>query len=796
MPSFPIGAQEVVAHLFAPTSGPHAHAAERRVREIWARCRTRLGTTEPVDAAWPHEDPAAWSDAAGRPDPSGRLSTLARNADDTVQIVLRHEHEVACLSLLAAARLGETWLSLDRRVRDVLGSDHRELLGSTLHYLGQTAAPVWSHPDAIPALGESLRLLLPEAEQGDRWWYSGGGFGELAAWEITPAEDDRAQRRFAILAGPEGAPELSAFTWSDGGGVALPAFARYLMHIARLRYQVRVRSQLPDIAELGRHMSVTRLTEAMQDLTVMRRTVLIAADNAAAALRGLVGDPRRTRPFQDDFRLAEWFGQLIDDDLAYFDAYYQGALRAQHAGSGALDTPRAPEALDRAATASPPRDDAAVRRRARILALADEWFPSRGGISAVNRRLCIAMAGEGADVFCVVPAASAAETEDAAARGVHLLAASQVPGMSDRESLMRRPALPGTDAPDAVIGHSRITGPAAEVLVSDHFPAAVRVHVVHMEPDQIEWHKTDRADDAGERAQERSELELRLAAGAGLAVPVGPRLDQWLRRDLPLYGAERSPHRMDPGFDLLDGAPAAAEPDGLRAVRSVPEGVPQILVMGRMEDAPVKGLDIAGRAVGRAVRLATGRPRWELLVRGAARGESERLRHDVMGWIGHSAVDVTVHPFDPNAARIGRDLSRASLVLLPSRADGFGLVGLEAVAVGAPTLVSERSGLGMLLRELLGDRADPYVLPVTTEDGGEATELWAHRIAAELGDREASFARAAELRALLARRRTWAAAAALLLAAVRRVGGGVGADVEGDAGNESSVEAGVGAAAS
>lgn len=382
----------------------------------------------------------------------------------------------------------------------------------------------------------------------------------------------------------------------------------------------------------------------------------------------------------------------------------------------------------------------------------------------MNRRLCIAMVERGAEVFCTVPAASEAEREEAAAYGVRLLLTQRIPGMSERESLMRRPALPGGVTPDAVIGHTRITGPAAEAQVADHFPAAVRIHVVHMEPNRIEWYKANREDDAAERAQRRSEQELTLAAGAHLAVPVGPRLDEWLRRDLPPYGGVAEPHRLDPGFDLL------SDPDG-RGVpeqRCVPEGVPQILVMGRMEDAPIKGLDLAGQAVGRALRLSPGQPRWELLVRGAPAGQGDRLRRELERWIGHENAEVTVHPFDPDFVRIRRDLLRASLVLLPSRAEGFGLAGLEAFAMGTPTLVSGRSGLGMLLRELLQERADPFVLPITDGGESETADRWAHRIAAVLGEREAAFARAAELRALLAERCNWAGAADGLLAAVQR----------------------------
>ena len=42
--------------------------------------------------------------------------------------------------------------------------------------------------------------------------------------------------------------------------------------------------------------------------------------------------------------------------------------------------------------------------------------------------------------------------------------------------------------------------------------------------------------------------------------------------------------------------------------------------------------------------------------------------------------------------------SPSTCVLMPSRSEGFGLVGLEAIAFGVPVLVSAESGLGRVLR--------------------------------------------------------------------------------------------------
>ena len=100
---------------------------------------------------------------------------------------------------------------------------------------------------------------------------------------------------------------------------------------------------------------------------------------------------------------------------------------------------------------------------------------------------------------------------------------------------------------------------------------------------------------------------------------------------------------------------------------------------------------------------------------------------------------------------------------MPSRVEGFGLVGSEALSAGIPALVSDRSGLAQLMREVLPrECANRLIVPVRG-DGGD-TALWGHRIAAVMLDRGAAFANAAEARERMVAARTWAAAARALLA--------------------------------
>lgn len=272
--------------------------------------------------------------------------------------------------------------------------------------------------------------------------------------------------------------------------------------------------------------------------------------------------------------------------------------------------------------------------------------------------------------------------------------------------------------------------------------------------DEIEWLKGDRDDDAGTRAEIRTEEEIALGKSAHRVVAVGPRLHGRVVGDLGPYECP-PPLRFDPGFDRL------GDPHG------APPGDPwRVLLLGRAEDAVLKGLDLAAAALGRVARNRTGLPRIELVVRGAPVGTADALRERLQEWAASPALDVVVRPYTTRGERLEADLRRASLVLMPSRREGFGLVGVEAIVAGTPVLVSAESGLGRLLLETL-EREDAarFVLPVTGDRDADVSS-WAENIGAVLRDRDAAFRRAGALRERMGREKTWAASVALLLASV------------------------------
>ncbi|MGW2049501.1 glycosyltransferase [Streptomyces sp. NPDC001858] len=404
-------------------------------------------------------------------------------------------------------------------------------------------------------------------------------------------------------------------------------------------------------------------------------------------------------------------------------------------------------------TSSHPRGQS--RRTPVVLSMATEWTSSHGGLSTFNRDLCQALAAAGAQVFCLLLDATAVEIAAADEAGVTLLPAPEIPGASEDMRLTSRPKQLGGIVPDLILGHGRITGPAAQRLAEDFFPTARRLHFIHMAPDEIEWYKADRGNDMGLRAEERTTIERTLGSTAHRVVTVGPRLHkQFLDEFRSPQGLP--PLRLDPGFDY-----AAPSTD-----LTPPQGSPsRVMLLGRVEDAELKGVDLAAAACGRVARWLRedGLRGLRLLVRGAPAAAVDEERSKIITWAASPLLDIVVRAYTSVQPRIDDDLKTASLVIMPSRREGFGLVGLEAITQGIPVLISSESGLADLLRETLGhEQASQFVVELSRDDERD-TDKWARAIDRKLRDCDGAFRQAADLRNELAQRVPWNRAAAVVL---------------------------------
>jgi nucleoside phosphorylase len=355
--------QDLVAHLFAPMDGPHAGDAHAGIRQLWSQCRDGLGMTEPIPLpGLPAQIP---DNFAALPDVAVVAGQQSPGAG--FQAILRRDHDVLNLSVLLAGANGRgasppLWPELDRLWAVASLANTSALIGVALLYLGKAADPA--------AAGEDLDALLPCAP-APAW--RGTGLSTKAAamaWELSQRDDLRAERRFVVVGRPDTDAELSTWTWSSGDA-SMPPFARYLMHMAKIRYELRVRSGGPPATMLCQHAddaiaairALASANEATRDeehraalasqaralrrtgvqvaetrtaLSAMRRTAEIAEENAAKALGADL--PSGTGPdfASDDRAVARHLGQLVDDDLAYLDAALQGVRQVSELTDGIL----------------------------------------------------------------------------------------------------------------------------------------------------------------------------------------------------------------------------------------------------------------------------------------------------------------------------------------------------------------------------------------------------------------------------------------------------------------------------
>lgn len=394
-----------------------------------------------------------------------------------------------------------------------------------------------------------------------------------------------------------------------------------------------------------------------------------------------------------------------------------------------------------------------------FLVVTTEWDSKNGGLSTFNRMFCKALASAKEKVVCYVPAASDAEIDRAADDGVRLIPAKPEAGVPPMATLFNPPEEIKCLSPDFVIGHDRQSGGYAKVLQKRDFPQSKRIHFIHTAPEEIEPSKPSRAGTAAKRGEEHVREQKDQAKDAVLIVGVGPRLAREFGNHV--HGAGYAPvHELNPGFDLDSETPPVAAPITL------PPGV-VCLVLGRADDYELKGLDLAAQSMSAVADSWKSKVLPKLVVRGAPEGKGDELSKKLRGDIPTKRpLPVTVREYSEDLEAIQNDLRGASLLLMPSCVEGFGLVAMEAICMGLPVLVSEQSGIA----EVLPDTAHDVILSTRpdalTPLDPEVTKTWAEAIARILNGREQAFGAARTLKFEMAAKYTWREAIRAFLAAL------------------------------
>ena len=334
-----------------------------------------------------------------------------------------------------------------------------------------------------------------------------------------------------------------------------------------------------------------------------------------------------------------------------------------------------------------------------VTILASEWGSSKGGLSTLNRELAIQLAKfPEVQISFFVPQCSEEDKRAALSHNIEIVEATRRPGYDELEWLSFPPAQLQIDV---VVGHGVKLGHQAQVIRESH--KCKWIQVVHTDPEELGMFKTyQNPISTGEK---KRQAEVELCEMADLIVGVGPKLCEAFRRYLHWCKKDKSILDITPGvFDEFENIEPLDE-DMKRC---------GILVFGRgdAEDFKLKGFDIAAKAVAKVEDA-------RLIFVGAPEGKHEEIAKrfhecDV------PADRLTVRSFVKNRESLKHLFCEVDLALMPSRTEGFGLTGLEALSAGLPVLVSKNAGFGEALNEV------PFGAACVIDS--EDSKVWAEEI--------------------------------------------------------------------
>ena len=315
-------------------------------------------------------------------------------------------------------------------------------------------------------------------------------------------------------------------------------------------------------------------------------------------------------------------------------------------------------------------------RKVQVTILASEWGSSKGGLSTINRELAIQFAKcPEAEITFFLPKCSQEDKKLALQHNVKIVEALRRPGLEELEWLLFPPEHLQIDV---IVGHGVKLGKQAQIIKERK--NCKWIQVVHTDPEELGMFKN--YSNPISKGEEKHKTEVELCEMADLVVGIGPKLSEAFRSYLRGCKKDKSVVDLTPG--LFEEFVSVIQDIEERKQRSV-------LVFGRgdAEDFELKGFDIAGKAV--AALQDT-----RLVFVGAPDGKHEEIAKRLTE-CGVPASRLRVRGFIEDRESLKRLFQEVDLVVMPSRTEGFGLAGLEALSAGLPVLVTQNSGFGEAL---------------------------------------------------------------------------------------------------
>ncbi|XP_019632038.1 PREDICTED: uncharacterized protein LOC109475716 [Branchiostoma belcheri] len=389
-----------------------------------------------------------------------------------------------------------------------------------------------------------------------------------------------------------------------------------------------------------------------------------------------------------------------------------------------------------------------------VLMVNDKYGTSHGGTSTANRQVAQFLKRHGATVHATTVQATEEDKRCAGEDGVILHLPVQRPRQKKTPTLewltdyhsIHYPNIP--QDLKCIVGHVDVTSGAAKSIQEDRCQQTKLVLFNHDIPEETEHYKgAKKALAAGKKIKDI----LEDAKNADAVFSLGRRIYEFFETKYRSLGESKpSQHllflpRPSPVFEAISVRPGG--------------GQKVVLTVGRVTEVDkLKGHDLVARALGEVAEKITN---VRLCVRGIDEDDWEASKRILEEKLHSGKIKPTLLPCGTQED-IAQDMQQAHLVLMPSRAEPFGLIGLEAIAAGIPVLISDKSGLADMIKDLIKEKKchpDMRYRIVKTSaresDLAEDARKWAERIADTLEYSEAEFDKAAEYKKKLLESKYW-----------------------------------------
>ena len=318
-------------------------------------------------------------------------------------------------------------------------------------------------------------------------------------------------------------------------------------------------------------------------------------------------------------------------------------------------------------------------RRLKVTLLSSEWRSSTDReVSTISRKLAIQLAKHpNVEVSVFLPKCSEEDKSNAASHKIQLIEADELPG---HEPIFWLSSLPRNHDVDCVIGHGVHLGKQIPLIKKNQ--DCRWIQVVHSVHEEVGMYKNI------SEGQQLQQTEVELCKMADEVVAIGPKVAEAYKRFLCSAKEEKTILDLTPGVfsEFLNVAQTTDERKTFC-----------VLVIGSgdsCEDFNVKGFNMAAEAIAELKDAS-----YQLKFLYSPREDGKEIADKLLQH-GISRNQLIVRSINDSRDVLANLFCEVDLAIMPSRTEGFGLPGLEALSAGLPVLVSGNSGLGEALREV------------------------------------------------------------------------------------------------